>query len=131
MHSRVQVGCLEECGSRAVAPSVQASVYKSLVDVATGMQYLHNLGIVHGALLTLDWLSFTASSGSVQPPLADDHGRQSETVNPFLPHANLSSSVRQAAWLCTGDLKPANVLLKSTVSDSRGFICKCAPRLQQ
>lgn len=48
MHSQVQVGCLEECGTRAVVPSVQASVYKSLVDVATGMQYLHNLGIVHG-----------------------------------------------------------------------------------
>ncbi len=25
-----------------------------------------------------------------------------------------------------GDLKPANVLLKSTVTDPRGFICKCA-----
>ena len=26
-----------------------------------------------------------------------------------------------------GDLKPANVLLKSTVTDARGFVCKCAP----
>ena len=26
-------------------------MYKSLVDVATGMQYLHNLGIVHGVPL--------------------------------------------------------------------------------
>ena len=25
-----------------------------------------------------------------------------------------------------GDLKPANVLLKSTVTDARGFVCKCA-----
>lgn len=25
-----------------------------------------------------------------------------------------------------GDLKPANVLLKSTAADPRGFICKCA-----
>ena len=24
-----------------------------------------------------------------------------------------------------GDLKPANVLLKSTTADPRGFICKC------
>jgi Protein kinase domain len=27
-----------------------------------------------------------------------------------------------------GDLKPANVLLKSTAADPRGFICKCAHR---
>ncbi len=46
---------------------------RSLLDVATGMQYLHGLGIVHG------------------------------------------------------DLKAANVLLKSTNTDYRGFTCKCAP----
>ena len=45
---------------------------RSLLDVATGMSYLHKLGIVHG------------------------------------------------------DLKSANVLLKSTATDLRGFICKCA-----
>ena len=44
---------------------------RSLLDVATGLQYLHGLGIVHG------------------------------------------------------DLKAANVLLKSTNTDYRGFICKC------
>ncbi len=49
----------------------QGFVYKSLQDIATGMQYLHGLGIVHG------------------------------------------------------DLKAANVLLKSTNTDARGFICKC------
>lgn len=32
------------------------------------------------------------------------------------------------AWP-TGDLKPANVLLKSTVTDSRGFNVKCEPSL--
>ena len=50
---------------------VQGFVYKSLQDIATGMQYLHGLGIIHG------------------------------------------------------DLKAANVLLKSTNTDARGFICKC------
>ena len=49
----------------------QGYVFKTLLDVATGMQYLHGLGIVHG------------------------------------------------------DLKAANVLLKSTNTDNRGFICKC------
>lgn len=45
-------------------------MYKTLLDIATGMTYLHGLGIVHG------------------------------------------------------DLKAANALLKSTVTDTRGFTCK-------
>ena len=49
----------------------QGAVLRSLLDVATGMSYLHGMGIVHG------------------------------------------------------DLKAANVLLKSTATDSRGFLCKC------
>eukprot|EP00208_Stichococcus_sp_RCC1054_P001625 CAMPEP_0206147012 /NCGR_PEP_ID=MMETSP1473-20131121/32126_1 /ASSEMBLY_ACC=CAM_ASM_001109 /TAXON_ID=1461547 /ORGANISM="Stichococcus sp, Strain RCC1054" /LENGTH=1059 /DNA_ID=CAMNT_0053543779 /DNA_START=733 /DNA_END=3909 /DNA_ORIENTATION=+ len=48
------------------------AVYKTLLDIATGMTYLHGLGIVHG------------------------------------------------------DLKAANALLKSTVTDTRGFTCKLA-----
>jgi serine/threonine protein kinase len=31
-----------------------------------------------------------------------------------------------ALGIVHGDLKPANVLLKSTAADPRGFICKCA-----
>lgn len=45
-------------------------MYRCLIDMAAGMDYLHSLGVING------------------------------------------------------DLKPANVLLKSTNADSRGFTCK-------
>ena len=45
-------------------------MYRCLIDIAAGMDYLHSLGVING------------------------------------------------------DLKPANVLLKSTHADARGFVCK-------
>lgn len=50
-------------------------MYRCLIDMAAGMDYLHSLGVING------------------------------------------------------DLKPANVLLKSTIADSRGFTCKVRPNL--
>ena len=52
----------------------QESMYRCLIDMAAGMDYLHSLGVING------------------------------------------------------DLKPANVLLKSTNADSRGFTCKVCAR---
>lgn len=51
---------------------MQVNIYKSLQDIAAGMDYLHTVGVLHG------------------------------------------------------DLKGANVLLKSTATDPRGFMCKLA-----
>jgi len=49
---------------------LQESIYRCLIDIAAGMDYLHSLGVING------------------------------------------------------DLKPANVLLKSTNADARGYTCK-------
>ncbi len=54
------------------ASFTQVNIYKSLQDIAAGMDYLHTVGVLHG------------------------------------------------------DLKGANVLLKSTATDPRGFMCKLA-----
>jgi serine/threonine protein kinase len=50
-------------------------MYRCLIDIAAGMDYLHSLGVING------------------------------------------------------DLKPANVLLKSTHEDARGFTCKVRPSI--
>jgi hypothetical protein len=90
---------------------MQLSVFRTLLDIVSGMQYLHSLGLIHGELI--------------------DHG---EPINrgasacrscwseEGLPNVDMSLTL----WLArtTGDLKPANVLLKSTVTDSRGFNVK-------
>jgi serine/threonine protein kinase len=53
----------------------QEAMYRCLIDMAAGMDYLHSLGVING------------------------------------------------------DLKPANVLLKSTNADARGFVCKARTAL--
>jgi serine/threonine protein kinase len=51
-------------------PTQQVGIYKALLDTASGLDYLHSIGVVHG------------------------------------------------------DLKTANVLLKGSAKDPRGFMCK-------
>ena len=54
------------------SPCLQIGIYKALLDIASGLDYLHAMGVVHG------------------------------------------------------DLKTANVLLKGSAKDARGFVCKLA-----
>jgi serine/threonine protein kinase len=56
----------------ALLSCVQIGIYKALLDIASGLDYLHAMGVVHG------------------------------------------------------DLKTANVLLKGSTRDVRGFVCKLA-----
>jgi serine/threonine protein kinase len=90
---------------------MQLSVFRTLLDIASGMQYLHSLGLIHGE------------------PLDDgepiNHGASAWCS--FLTEEDLPEGYKSLnLWLAwtVGDLKPANVLLKSTVTDSRGFNVK-------
>jgi hypothetical protein len=74
-------------------------LYKTLMDIAAGMQYLHSANILHGALLQegVRTVSLDVWQGL----------RQS--------HRHLTSYLA-----VVGDLKLGNILLKSTATDLRG-----------
>lgn len=78
-------------------------LYKTLLDIAAGMQYLHSANILHGAVL----------QGH-----EDEHG---------VLMTDCKCSCRGtfhsllACWIA-GDLKLGNILLKSTATDLRGAL---------
>lgn len=89
---------------------VQDAVCRCLIDIAAGMDYLHSLGVLHGARhitsLIIYNLAYLICS------IVECSGRR-----------DLRFDERNG---CAGDLKGANVLLKSTNDDPRGYTCKVA-----
>ena len=70
MNAPAKLSGMMQVPKRLLCGCAQESMYRCLIDIAAGMDYLHSLGVING------------------------------------------------------DLKPANVLLKSTNADARGFVCK-------
>ncbi len=92
--------------------------YRTLLDIVCGMQHLHSLGLK--ALFV---------------SLLEDMPRRYSSFHGFVVQMSVYRTLLDivsgmqylhSLGLVHGDLKPANALLKSTVTDSRGFICKCA-----
>lgn len=104
-----------------------------LLDIALGLHYLHGAGIVSAASKGQLFFSIgavacrvSAAAALLPSPLP--------LLLPMLPCLPVSSlpptttrprlPTHAPAPQQHGDLKPANVLLKSTRTDRRGFVCK-------
>lgn len=92
--------------------SLQVPVYLCLLDIASGMQYLHSLGIMHSG-------GVGSKMGGLRIKVVT-HKARSHQRSVF----NAASSCPPART--PADLKPANVLLKGARNSKRGFICKLA-----
>lgn len=91
-------------------------LYKTLLDIAAGMQYLHSAKILHGerALLLLSWRCYQCCGCHAKAVCHLMY--QSSSTPQQLQHQMYVSSAT------TGDLKLGNILLKSTATDLRGAL---------
>ena len=104
---------------------MQATIYLCLMDIASGMDYLHSLGVLHGAHWHLPALQCQHLS-SIHISWQHCLSRSSTRAETAGPHAQLCLT---GCLHGAGDVKGANVLLKTTAPtsyDMRGFVCKAS-----
>ena len=94
----------------------QEHIYLCLLDIASGMHYLHSLGIMHSGGLAAVATAEGGGAGQVKRPISCPATNAGHASLP-LPPVCLPSPA---------DLKPANVLLKGSRNSRRGFTCKLA-----
>ena len=110
------------------------AIYRCLLDIAAGMDYLHSIGVLHGE----DLLNTIAEMRSLSSPYLSLHSLPiSQPVNQSKGEASYlesdtgkrccnGSKLGTDMTCAAGDLKGGNVLMKSTsmYDDPRGFVCK-------
>ena len=93
----------------------QVHIYLCLLDVAGGMRYLHSQGIMHSGKQ-----SCQCKRRRRRPP------QRRWFCHCCTFAQQLQTTVATDRLPCSPDLKPANVLLKSSRSSVRGYTCKLA-----
>ena len=103
------------------------AIYRCLLDIAAGMDYLHSIGVLHGEDL-LHSLSFHRDCPFTPLPPVSQANRTREGILKMMQASFVAMGHSWAlTWTCAaGDLKGGNVLMKSTsmYDDPRGFVCK-------
>jgi hypothetical protein len=95
------------------------------MDITSGMDYLHSLGVLHGTHWHLPALQCQHLS-SIHISWQHCLSRSSTRAETAGPHAQLCLT---GCLHGAGDVKGANVLLKTTAPtsyDMRGFVCKAS-----